>query len=221
VKVLISPSILAADFAHLADEIRRVEDGGADLIHVDVMDGHFVPNLTLGIPIVEALHRVTRLPLDVHLMIENPDQHVAAFARAGASIIAVHAEVCPRLGETLARVHDLGVKAAVAINPETPAAALAEVAERLDGVILMSVHPGFTGQSFIPESMAKIREVRALLDSHGSHAPIEVDGGVGLSNAAAIIGAGASMLVAGAGIFHTPDAAAAVRALRAAAAATA
>jgi ribulose-phosphate 3-epimerase len=217
VKVLIAPSILAADFAHLADEIRRVEDGGADLIHVDVMDGHFVPNLTLGIPIVEALHRVTRLPLDVHLMIENPDRHVAAFARAGASVIAVHAEVCPRLDETLARVHDLGLKVSVAINPETPASSLSQVAAQLDAVILMSVHPGFTGQSFIPESVAKIREVRTLLDSHGSNAPIEVDGGVGLSNAAAIVGAGASILVGGAGIFHTPDAAAAVRALRAAA----
>ena len=215
--VLIAPSVLAADFAHLADEIRRVEDGGADLIHVDVMDGHFVPNLTLGIPIVEALRRVTGLPLDVHLMIENPDRYVAAFARAGASVIAVHAEACPRLDETLARVHDLGVKASVAINPETPASSLNQVAARLDAVVLMSVHPGFTGQSFIPESVAKIREVRALLDSHGSAARIEVDGGVGLSNAATIVAAGATILVGGAGIFHTPDPAAAVRALRAAA----
>jgi len=218
--VLIAPSVLAADFAHLADEIRRVEDGGADLIHVDVMDGHFVPNLTLGIPIVEALRRVTKLPLDVHLMIENPDRYVVAFARAGASVIAVHAEACPCLDETLARVRDLGVKASVAINPETPASSLSQVAARLDAVVLMSVHPGFTGQSFIPESVAKIREVRTLLDLHGSTAPIEVDGGVGLSNAAAIVKAGATILVGGAGIFHTPDPAAAVRALRAAAEAT-
>jgi ribulose-phosphate 3-epimerase len=217
VTVLIAPSVLAADFARLADEVRDVEAGGADLLHVDVMDGHFVPNLTLGVPIVEALRRVSKLPLDVHLMIDNPDRHIDAFARAGATMIAVHAEACPRLGETLARVRALGVKASVAINPGTPVTALQEVVDVLDAVIVMSVHPGFTGQAFIPESIGKVADVRALLDSRSSPAAIEVDGGIGLETAGLVIRAGATTLVAGASIFHAADRMAAVRALRAAA----
>jgi len=215
--VRIAPSILAADFSRLGDEVARAEAAGADLIHVDVMDGHFVPNLTVGPAIVEALRRHTRLPLDVHLMIDDPDQYLEAFAAAGASMISVHAEVLPHLHRTLSRLHELHVKAGVAINPSTPVSVLADVVTQLDHVLIMSVNPGFTGQTFIPHSLEKVKAARALLTDARSAAAIEVDGGVDRTNAGALVDAGASILVAGAAIFRAPDLARATRDLRQAA----
>ena len=212
--VRIAPSILSADFARLADEVARVAEGGADLIHVDVMDGHFVPNITIGPPVVAALKRVTSLPLDVHLMIEHPEDYLDAFVTAGASIISVHAEVQPHLHRTLTRIRQLGAKASVAINPSTPLEVVRDVAHLLDQLLVMSVNPGFGGQKFIPESVDKVARARQMLAAAGSDAAIEVDGGVDSSNAAALVAAGATVLVAGASIFGTPDATAATRALR-------
>jgi ribulose-phosphate 3-epimerase len=215
--VRLAPSILASDFGHLADAVHQVEAGGADLIHVDVMDGHFVPNLTLGPAVTAAVKRATSLPLDVHLMIEDPDRYLDAFVEAGAAMISVHVEVLPHLHRTLTRLRELGVKAGAAINPSTPVAAIGEVVDRLDHVLVMSVNPGFSGQTFIPHTLDKIREVRALLDAGGSHAAIEVDGGIEIDNAATVVAAGASILVAGSSIFGTSDPAEATRALRRAA----
>lgn len=215
--VRIAPSILASDFARLGDEIALVESAGADLIHVDIMDGHFVPNLTLGPPVVKSLKKVAKVPLDVHLMIENPDQYLEAFVEAGAAMISVHVEVLPHLHRTLTRIRQLGAKAGAAINPSTPVSALSEVAPLLDHVLVMSVNPGFGGQSFIPHSIAKIAAVRDWLLRSGSSAAIEVDGGVDLTNAAELVGAGATILVAGASIFGAADPAAATHALRRAA----
>jgi len=212
--VRLAPSILAADFSRLADEVAKVEAAGADLIHLDVMDGHFVPNLTLGTPVVAAIRRCTALPLDVHLMITNPDDYLETFVRAGASVISVHVEVTPHLHRTVGRIRELGARAGVAINPATPVAVLAEVAAVIDVVIIMSVNPGFTGQAFIPGTLNKVAECRALLASRGSTAAIEVDGGVDRTNAAALVHAGASILVAGAAVFHAPDCAEAMRDLR-------
>ncbi|MEO7192124.1 MAG: ribulose-phosphate 3-epimerase [Vicinamibacterales bacterium] len=213
----IAPSILAADFGHLADEIRLIETGGADLVHVDVMDGHFVPNLTMGVPVVSALRRLTALPLDVHLMIEEPDRYLEAFVSAGASMISVHAEVCRHLHRTLSRIRELGARASVAVNPATPLATVADAAHLIDNLLVMCVNPGFTGQTFIPESTARVAAARALLTSRGLSASIEVDGGIGPDNAALVVGAGATILVAGASIFHQADRPQAVRDLRAAA----
>jgi ribulose-phosphate 3-epimerase len=215
--VRIAPSILAADFARLAEEVARVESGGADQIHVDVMDGHFVPNITVGVPVVAALRRVTSLPLDVHLMISEPDRFLEAFASAGAAIITVHAEAIAHLHRTLTRIRQLGAKAGVAINPATPVDHLREVAAELDVLLVMSVNPGFGGQSFIPRSIDKVRSARAMLQHAGSQADIEVDGGVDGTNARQLTEAGATMLVAGVSIFKAPDAAEATRALRRAA----
>ncbi|MFI5177196.1 MAG: ribulose-phosphate 3-epimerase [Vicinamibacterales bacterium] len=215
--VRIAPSILSADFARLADAVARIEAGGADLVHVDVMDGHFVPNITIGPPVVAALKRVAKVPLDVHLMISDPDRYLEAFVEAGAAMITVHAEVLPHLHRTLTHIRALGARAGVAINPSTPVPAIREVIEQLDHVLIMSVNPGFGGQSFIPHSLGKISAARDLLAGAGSQAAIEVDGGVDRDNAAAIVRAGASILVAGASIFGTPDAAEAIRALRRAA----
>jgi ribulose-phosphate 3-epimerase len=212
--VQIAPSILSADFAALGDAIARVERAGADLIHVDVMDGHFVPNITIGPPVVKSLKRVARLPLDVHLMIADPDRYIDAFAEAGADMLSVHVEVLPHLHRTLQLIHSLHVKAGVALNPSTPVNAMAEVAELVDHVLVMSVNPGFGGQTFIPRSESKIRAVRKLLDAAGNRAPIEVDGGVDVTNAARIVAAGAEILVAGQSIFGTGDPARATRELR-------
>ena len=215
--IQISPSLLAADFAALGEAVRAVEHGGADLIHVDVMDGHFVPNITIGIPVVRALKRVATRPLDVHLMIEDPDRHLEAFAAAGAGTITVHAEAVTHLHRTLTQIRALGARAGVALNPSTPVAAIEEIIGAIDCVLVMTVNPGFGGQAFIPESYDKVRRVRALLDTRGSAANIEVDGGVDGGNAAALVEAGADILVAGASIFGAGDAAAATAALRAAA----
>jgi len=215
--VQIAPSILAADFARLGEEIQAAERGGADLIHVDVMDGHFVPNLTMGPPVVRSIRKITRLPLDVHLMIENPDLYIPAFVEAGASRISVHVEVLPHLHRTIHFIQSLGAHAGVAINPATAVSALEEIAPDLDHVLVMSVNPGFGGQTFIARSESKIRAVRALLDRAGNRAPIEVDGGIDASNAARVVAAGARVLIAGSAIFGSDDAARATRELRAAA----
>ena len=215
--IQLAPSILSADFAHLARDIAAVERGGADLIHVDVMDGHFVPNITIGPPVVRAIKRVTNLPLDVHLMIEDPDKYLDAFVEAGASLLSVHVEVLPHLHRTIQAIKKRGVKAGVVLNPSTPVVSLEDVASDVDHVLVMSVNPGFGGQTFIPRSIDKIRAVRRLLTSAGNNAPIEVDGGVDLNTVADVVTAGADMLVAGQAIFGAADAEAAARALRGAA----
>jgi ribulose-phosphate 3-epimerase len=217
VSVRIAPSILAADFARLADEVGRVERGGADFVHVDVMDGHFVPNITIGPPVVAALKRVTSLPLDVHLMIADPDRYLDAFVEAGAAIVTVHAEACRHLHRTLTRIRQLGAKAGVSLNPATPVETIKDLAGEFDLLLIMSVNPGFGGQHFITHSLQKIRQARTLLASAGVAADVEVDGGVDTTNAAALVESGATVLVAGVSIFGTPDPAEATRRLRAAA----
>jgi ribulose-phosphate 3-epimerase len=214
----LSPSILASDFTRLGEEVAGAERGGADFVHVDVMDGHFVPNLSIGVPVVASLKRVARVPLDVHLMIENADHYVEAFVRAGAAIVTVHVEALPHLHRTLQLIKGLGVKAGVALNPATPVHALDEVAGDVDLVLVMTVNPGFGGQTFIPRSESKVRAMRELLDRSGNAScPIEVDGGIDQTTAARIVAAGASILVAGSAIFGTGDPEKATRELRAAA----
>ncbi|PYN54075.1 MAG: ribulose-phosphate 3-epimerase [Candidatus Rokuibacteriota bacterium] len=210
--VKIAPSILSADFAALGDDIERVEGGGADQLHVDVMDGRFVPNLTIGPVVVAAIHKRTRLPLDVHLMIVEPERFIAEFVAAGADMVTVHAEACPHLSRTLAQIRELGAKAGVALNPSTPPDALRYVLDDLDLVLVMSVNPGFGGQAFIPGAHRKIRELKALLGDR----PVEVsvDGGVKAGLAKSLVQDGATTLVAGSAIFGAADPAAAVRALR-------
>jgi len=214
VNVRIAPSILSADFAHLARDIAAVEAGGADLIHVDVMDGHFVPNITIGPPVVRAVKRVATRPLDVHLMITDPDRYLEAFVEAGAAMLSVHVEVLPHLHRTLDAIKRLGAQAGAVLNPSTPVHALEEVARDVDFVLVMSVNPGFGGQRFIPGSLDKIRRVRALLDRAGSAAPIEVDGGIDRDTVRGVVEAGATILVAGNAVFGGGHPEAAVRALR-------
>jgi ribulose-phosphate 3-epimerase len=208
---------LSADFASLGRDVAAVERGGADLIHVDVMDGHFVPNITIGIPVVKALRRVATRPLDVHLMIEQPERYIEAFVQNGAAMVSVHVEAASHLHRTLALIRALGARAGAVLNPSTPAGTLEDVAGDLDFVVVMAVNPGFGGQAFIPNTIDKVRRVRALLRAAGTSAAIEVDGGVGPANAALLVAAGATILVAGQSIFGTPDAEQATRALRASA----
>ena len=215
--VRLAPSILSADFAHLARDIAAAEAGGADFIHVDVMDGHFVPNLTIGPPVVRAIKRVATVPLDVHLMVSNPDPYLAAYVQAGASMLTVHAEVLPHLHRTIAGIKELGAQAGVALNPSTPVTAIEEVAADLDFVLVMSVNPGFGGQTFIPRALDKVRAVQDLLTRRGSAAFVEIDGGVDLSNIAAVVAAGVSVVVAGHAVFGHGDATGATRTLKAAA----
>jgi ribulose-phosphate 3-epimerase len=212
--VRLAPSILSADFGALCAQVAAVDRGGADQIHIDVMDGHFVPNLTMGPAVVSAVRRATTLPLDVHLMITDPDRFLETFAEAGAAILSVHAEVLPHLHRTLQRIRRLGCRAGVALNPSTPLTAIEEVLEDLDLVVVMSVNPGYGGQAFIPQSESKISRLRQLLDRAGSQADIEVDGGVDRTNIARVVTAGATMLVAGASIFGAEDPEQATRALK-------
>jgi ribulose-phosphate 3-epimerase len=204
--VQVAPSILSADFAALGEAVAATERGGADLIHVDVMDGHFVPNLTIGPPVVKALKRVARVPLDVHLMIQEPDRYLEAFADAGAAMMSVHVEVLPHLHRTVHAIKALGVKAGVVLNPSTPVGAIEEIAGDVDFVLVMSVNPGFGGQTFIPRSESKVREVRRILDlAQNAAAPVEIDGGIDVHTAPRVVAAGARILVAGSAIFHSPD----------------
>ena len=197
----IAPSILSADFARLGEEIRRVEEAGADLIHFDVMDGHFVPNLSIGVPVLKSLRKITRLPLDAHLMISEPARYLGAFVEAGANSISVHVEVCDDLPGIAARIRELGARASVAINPETPVERVLAVAEHFDMILVMSVHPGFGGQGFIAASLEKLRALRHEIERRGLKLDLEVDGGIKIDNIGAVAEAGANVFVSGSGIF--------------------
>jgi ribulose-phosphate 3-epimerase len=203
--VKIAPSILSADFSKLGEEIKDVERGGADYIHVDVMDGHFVPNITIGPLIVEAIRPITKLPLDVHLMIEHPDQYIEAFANAGADYITVHVEACKHLHRTIHHIKSFGVKAGVVLNPATPVQMIEHVIDDIDMVLLMTVNPGFGGQKFIDQVLPKIRQVKELVDQKGLSVEIEVDGGVNEETARKCVEAGANVLVAGSAIYNEKD----------------
>ncbi len=213
-KIKFAPSILSADFGRLAEEVQAVAQAGADVIHIDVMDGHFVPNLTIGPLVVKAIRQVTDLPFDVHLMIEEPDRYLEAFAQAGADWISVHVEACPHLHRTVTRIRELGKKAGVAINPATPLETLDYILEEIDFVLVMSVNPGFGGQKFILSALRKIRTLKEILRDRGLEIPIEVDGGVNLQTIGEVARAGAEILVAGSAVFGTPDYAETLKALR-------
>ncbi|HTG90860.1 MAG TPA: ribulose-phosphate 3-epimerase [Vicinamibacterales bacterium] len=220
--VRIAPSILSADFAALGAAVVAAEKGGADLIHVDVMDGHFVPNITIGPLVVKSVKRIASVPLDVHLMITNPDAYAEAFVQAGADMLSVHVEVLPHLHRTISFIKSLGAKAGVVLNPSTSPVTIEEVAGDVDFVLVMSVNPGFGGQKFIPKSLQKVAAIRAILDRAGNtRAPIEIDGGVDLSNIARVVDAGVEIVVAGSAIFNAADPTAATKALKDAAAAVA
>ena len=211
--IQLAPSILSADFAHLADAVERATEGGASVIHVDVMDGHFVPNLTIGPPVVKSLRRATRLPLDCHLMIDNPDQYIVDFAEAGADWISVHQEVCLHLNRTLTHIKEHGCRAGVVINPATPVETLSEVLDMVDYVLVMSVNPGFGGQKFIPGTLHKMRKLAEIRAARGYAFRIEVDGGVGMDTVGDVVRAGAEILVAGNAVFGKGDVAANATAL--------
>jgi len=212
--IKIAPSILSANFAKLEEEIRDVERGGADYIHVDIMDGHFVPNITIGPLVVEAVRPVTTLPLDVHLMIEQPDRYIPAFAKAGADYLSVHVEACPHLHRTIHFIKEHGVKAGVVLNPHTPVSMIEHVLDDVDLVLLMTVNPGFGGQKFIPSVLPKITRVAQLVKERNLQMEIEVDGGVNAQTARLCIEAGANVLVAGSAVYGATDRAAAIRAIR-------
>jgi ribulose-phosphate 3-epimerase len=212
-RIEIAPSILASNFARLGDEVRTVEQAGAEVIHVDVMDGHFVPNITIGIPVVESLRKATRLPLDVHLMIERPEEYIERFVRAGATRVLVHEEATAHLDRALAMIREHGAEAGAAINPATPVVMLTEVLDKVDTVLVMSVNPGFGGQKFIRGALEKIRQLNQLRSRYNASFRIGVDGGVDLGNIAELAQAGANTFVAGSSIFHTSDPAGATRQL--------
>ncbi|GJL60349.1 MAG: ribulose-phosphate 3-epimerase [Nitrospirales bacterium] len=214
---LISPSILSADFARLAEAVQMVEAAGADWIHVDVMDGHFVPNLTVGPPMVEALRKVTSLTLDVHLMMTNPDEFISEFVDAGADLLTVHVEACPHLHRTVQSIKERQVKAGVSLNPATSVTTLEEILGDVDLVLVMSVNPGFGGQQFISSSLDKIRRIRTMMQNSRSSAHLEVDGGINLTNVASVIQAGANVLVAGSAIFGSKNIPETIRQMRTAA----
>ena len=212
--IKIAPSILSADFGRLADEVRAVTAAGADYVHVDVMDGHFVPNLTIGPMVVAAIRKATTLPLDVHLMIERPGDYVDAFAKAGADLIGVHEEACPHLHRVLQQIKHAGKRASVTLNPHTPWQHVRHVLEDVAQVLVMSVNPGFGGQAFIPNVIPKIRELRDEIARRGLDVDIEVDGGIKVDNVATVVEAGANVIVAGSAVFETVDYAATIAALR-------
>lgn len=201
----LAPSILSADFSNLIGDIKKVEEAGCDMLHIDVMDGHFVPNITIGPLIMESLKGKTNLPFDVHLMIENPDKYITQFAKAGADIISVHSEACIHLHRTIQLIKDYNVKAAVAINPATPLNVIENVLEDLDMVLIMSVNPGFGGQSFIESSIAKIRTLRKMIEERGLNVDIQVDGGIKVDNVKRVVDAGANIIVAGSAIFGSKN----------------
>ena len=213
-KIYIAPSILSSDFSRLGEEIRAVDAAGCDIIHVDVMDGHFVPNITIGPPVVNAARAVTQKDLDVHLMISDADKYIEAFAAAGADWITVHVEACPHLHRTVSRIRELGKKAGVVLNPATSLATLDYILEEVDLVMLMSVNPGFGGQSFIPSTLAKIRQLRQRIDGMGLTVAIEVDGGISESTIAAVAEAGANIFVAGSAIYKSNNYEQAIATLR-------
>ncbi len=215
--IKIAPSLLSADFLNLAGEVRKAEQGGADWLHVDVMDGHFVPNITIGPLVVEALYPATRLPLDVHLMIDRPEDHIAAFAKAGAAYLTVHAEACNHLHRVIHQIKEKGVKAGVSLNPHTPVCLVESILGDVDLVLVMSVNPGFGGQSFIPSVLPKIAELKRLAGEKGYQYLIEVDGGVNVKTAPQAVKAGATVLVAGSAVFAQSDVAGAIASLRQAA----
>lgn len=212
--IKIAPSILSADFANLQKDIQDVEQGGADYIHIDVMDGHFVPNITIGPLVVEAIRPITKLPLDVHLMIENPDTYIPAFAKAGADIISVHVEACRHLHRTVQLIKAEGVKAGVVINPATPVESIVPILNEVDLVLLMTVNPGFGGQAFIKDVLPKISQVRSLITERGLSVEVEVDGGVNPETAALCVDAGADVLVAGSAIYQQTDRKKAISSIR-------
>jgi ribulose-phosphate 3-epimerase len=212
--VKIAPSILSADFSKLGEEITAVEKAGADYIHIDVMDGHFVPNITIGPLIVEAIRPITKLPLDVHLMIENPDQYIEAFAKAGADYITVHVEACRHLHRTIQNIKSFGIKAGVVLNPATPVESIQHIIGDIDMVLLMSVNPGFGGQKFIPEVLPKISRVKKMAEEKGLALEIEIDGGVNPETGKLCMEAGANVLVAGSAIYNQPDYAKAISLIR-------
>lgn len=203
--VQVAPSILSADFSRLGDQVREAEMAGADYIHVDVMDGRFVPNITVGPLVVRALRRITSLPLPTHLMIVEPERYIADFVAAGSDWVLVHQETCPHLHRTIQQIRALGARAGVAINPATPAASLADILEEVDSVLVMTVNPGFGGQEFIRSTLKKIRQVRCMLDELGSAAALQVDGGIDQRTAPLVVEAGATVLVAGQAIFGTNE----------------
>ena len=213
-KVRIAPSILSADFSKLGEEVAAIEAAGADWVHIDVMDGHFVPNLTFGAPVVSCLRKVTKMPFDVHLMVEAPQNYIADFAKAGADILTVHLETTPHLHRVIQAIKEAGLKAAVSLNPSTSLCLLEEILPELDMVLLMSVNPGFGGQAFIPSSLEKVRKLRQMLNERGLQTDIQVDGGVTPDNAAQLIAAGATVLVAGSAVYKAPDMANAIHSLR-------
>ena len=210
----IAPSILSADFSRLADEVKAVEKAGADVIHVDVMDGHFVPNITIGPLVVQGLRKLTSLPLDVHLMIENPDRYLEAFAQAGSDWITIHAEVCPHLKRVIKKLRQLNVRPGIVLKPATPLKTLFPVLEEIDLVLLMSVNPGFGGQSFIPAALKKTERLRKIVDQNGYSMEIEVDGGVKIENIREVSAAGGDIFVVGTGIFKTENYEETIRKLR-------
>ncbi len=203
-KILFAPSILSADFARLGEHVREAEEAGADLLHIDVMDGHFVPNITIGPLVVRALRPVTGLPLHVHLMIEQPERYIDDFARAGADLITVHVETCPHLHRTLQQIREVGALPAVTLNPATPLSSLSEVLAMVDTVLIMTVNPGFGGQELIPATLDKVRRLRQMLDERGLRCTIEVDGGVNEETIRSVVEAGADSLVMGSAIFSSP-----------------